>query len=95
MTQVQEQEFRRFLEGVRWRGRPLTETAIETRIRRGRDAENILGIDMEAIVASDVTMRQALIDLRAGDVHGGRANAVRKYYEMRRGNPFPRLRDAF
>lgn len=95
MTQAQEQEFRRFLECVEWHGNPLAEKAIETRVARVKKVQEILEMDIEAIVASDATMRQALIDLRSNDTHGGRANAVRKYYEMRRGKAFPRIRAAF
>jgi hypothetical protein len=95
MTQAQEQEFRRFLESVEWHGNSLTEAGIETRISRVKKAEEILGMEIETIVAQDVTMRQALIDLRSSDTHGGRANAVRKYYEMWRGKTFPRIRAAF
>ena len=93
MTQAQEQEFRMFLEGVEWHGNPLTEKAIDARIARIKRVEQVLDMDIEMVVASDVTMRQALIDLRPGDTRGNRANAVRKYYEMRWGMPFPRLRD--
>jgi hypothetical protein len=95
MTQAQEHEFRRFLEGVRWHGEPLTAAGIETRVTRVKEAEGILEMGIETIVATDAIMRQALIDLRSSDTHGGRANAVRKYYEMRRGKPFPRIRAAF
>lgn len=94
MTQAHEQEFRRFLEEVEWHGKPLTEKAIDTRIARAKKVEEILNADIEAIVASDATMRQALIKLRPGDTRGNRANAVRKYYEMRRGKVFPKIRDA-
>ena len=91
MTQAQEQEFRMFLEGVIWQGRPLTEKAIAARITKAKQAEEILGMDIEVIVASDEAMRRALIDLRPVDTRGNLANAVRKYYEMRHGRVFPRL----
>lgn len=93
MTQAQEQEFRRFLEGVIWQGRPLTAQAVVARIAKVKQAEDVLGVDIETIVATDVTMRLALMALRSDDAHGNRANAVRKYYEMRRGYEFPRIRD--
>jgi len=93
MTQAQENEFRAFLERVKWQGRPLSEKAIAARIAKVRQAENLLGVDIEAIVATDVTMRLSLIALHPEDAHGNRANAVRKYYEMRRGRVFPRVRD--
>ena len=94
MTQAQEQEFRRFLEGVMWHGAPLTDKGIETRVRRVKKAEEVLDMEIETIVSSDGVMRQALIALRDGDTRGGRANAVRKYYEMRIGRIYPRIRDA-
>jgi len=85
MTTNQENGFRRFLEGVIWQGRPLTAKAIEARITKAKKAEEILGMDIEVIVASDEAMRRALIGLRPVDTRGNLANAVRKYYEMRRG----------
>ena len=91
MTQAQEQEFRMFLEGVEWHGKPLTEKAIESRISKTKKAEEVLDMDIEVIVASDEAMRRALIDLRPVDTRGNLANAVRKYYEMRHGRVFPRL----
>ena len=94
MTQTQEQEFRRFLEGVMWHGALLTDKAIQTRVTRVRKAEEVLNMEIETIVASDIVMRQALIALREGDTRGGRANAVRKYYEMRIGRIYPRICDA-
>lgn len=92
MTTNQENEFRRFLEGVIWQGRPLTEKAIVARITKAKKAEEILGMDIETIVASDEAMRRALIGLRPVDTRGNLANAVRKYYEMRRGIAFPHLK---
>ena len=93
MTQAQEQEFRRYLEGVKWQGNPLTEKSVAARIAKVKQAEEVLGVDVETIVGTDITMRLALMALRPGDAHGNRANAVRKYYEMRRGYEFPRIRD--
>lgn len=88
MTQARENEFRKFLEGVRRQGKPLTKKGIASRIAKAKMAEDILGVDIEAIVANDVAMRQALINLHPNDAHGTLANAVRKYYEMRRGRVF-------
>ena len=93
MTQAQEQEFRRFLEGVKWHDNPLTEKAIESRVARVKKVEQILNMDIETIVAADASMRQALLDLRPGDTRRNRANAIRKYYEMRRGIVFPKIKD--
>ena len=94
MTTNQENEFRRFLEGVIWQGRPLSEKAIAARITKAKQAEEILGMDIEAIIASDEAMRRALIELNPVDTRGNLANAVRKYYEMRRGLVFPPLKEA-
>lgn len=94
MNQAHEQEFRRFLEGVEWHGRPLTERAIDARVARAKEVEEILNVNIETIVSTDKNMRDALLSLRPNDVRGNRANAVRKYYEMRRGVAFPLLRDA-
>ena len=94
MTQAQEEEFRRFLEGLETHGKHLTEKAINSRIAKAKKAEQVSNMDIEKIVASDATMRRVLINLRPGDTRGNRANAVRKYYEMRRGKVFPKIRDA-
>ncbi len=92
MTQAQEQEFRRFLEGVEWHGNPLAENAIDARVARVKKVEEILSTDIETIVSTDANMRDALLNLRSDDVKGNLANAVRKYYEMRRGVVFPPLK---
>ena len=94
MTQAQEQEFRRFLEGVEWHGTLLTEKGIDARVARVKKVEEILNTDIETIVSTDTNMRDALLKLRPDDVRGNRANAVRKYYEMRNGVEFPPLREA-
>ena len=93
MTQAQEQEFRRFLEGVEWHGTLLTEKGIDARIARVKKVEEILNTDIETIVSTDTNMRDALLKLRPGDVKGNFANAVRRYYKMRRGVEFPPLRE--
>ena len=94
MTKSQEAEFRRFLKEVRWHGRPLTEAGITNRIARVKKAEELLNKGIDTIVSSTANMREALATLRQNDVRGNRANAVRKYYEMRNGAVFPRMREA-
>ena len=94
MTKSQEAEFRRFLKDVRWHGRPLTEAGITNRIARVKKAEELLNKGIDTIVSSTANMREALATLRQNDVRGNRANAVRKYYEMKNGAVFPRMREA-
>jgi hypothetical protein len=60
MTQAHEQEFRRFLEGVEWHGRPLAERAIDARVARAKEVEEILNVNIETIVSTDKNMRDAL-----------------------------------
>ena len=94
MTKSQEAGFRRFLKDVRWHGRPLTEAGITNRIARVKKAEELLNKGIDTIVSSTANMREALATLRQNDVRGNRANAVRKYYEMKNGAVFPRMREA-
>lgn len=94
MTRTQEAVFRRFLKDVRWHGRPLTEAGITNRVARVKKAEELLNKGIDTIVYSTANMREALTALRQNDVRGNRANAVRKYYEMKNGAVFPRMREA-
>ena len=94
MRRFQESEFRRFLKDVRWHGRPLTEIAITSRIVRVKKAEELLNMGIDTIVSSTANMREALTAIRRNDVHGTCANAIRKYYEMKNGAVFPRMREA-
>lgn len=96
MTREQERELGRFLEGVTYRGEPLTEKAVIARVAKAKQAEKILNTSLESIVSTDGNMLRALEALSHVKVnqHGVLANAVRKYYEMRRGRNFPRIKDA-
>lgn len=95
MTREQERELGRFLEGVTYRGEPLTEKAVIARVAKAKQAEKILNTSLESIVSTDGNMLRALEALSHVKVnqHGVLANAVRKYYEMRRGRNFPRIKD--
>lgn len=92
MTEQQEREFRRFLEGVVYRGDHLTEKGINTRVAKAKRVERIVGCGLDQIVADDGSMHDALDAIRTEDVHQGMSNALRKYYEMRRGVKFPPVR---
>ena len=93
MIKSQEAEFRRFLKDVRWHGRPLTKAAITNRIARVKKVEELLNKGIDTIVSSTANMREALTALQQNDVRGNRANTVRKYYEMKNGAVFPRMRE--
>lgn len=93
ITKQQECEFREFLEGVKWKGLPLTENGINSRVANAKKVETYLGQSLESIVATKESMLVALKKLLQHDTHGALQNAVRKYYEMRHGTVFPRIRD--
>lgn len=94
MTEQHEREFRRFLEGIVYRGERLTEKGINTRVSKAKKAEQIIGCGLEQIVSNDGSMHDALVAISAIDenTHQAMSNALRKYYEMRRGLKFPRMR---
>ena len=85
MTQAQENEFRRFLEGGK-----CPKKTIMSLIGKIREVEADRDMDIETIVASDEIMYRVLISLRPVRQYGNRdkVKAVCKYYEMRRGNTF-------
>lgn len=93
MTNAQEREYREFLEGVTYRGARLTDVGKNSRVAKIKQAETIVGMNIESMVSTDIKIRRALLRLRASDHHGNCSNAVRKYYEMRHGNVFPKIRD--
>ena len=53
MTREQERELGRFLEGVTYRGEPLTEKAVIARVAKAKQAEKILNTSLESIVSTD------------------------------------------
>ena len=68
--------------------------AIATRIRHARNAERIIGIDLDIVVSDDDTAFEALEQLKNTDskAHAPMQNAVRKYYKFRNGKEFPRMK---
>ena len=82
----------RFLEGQR-----LSPAGIATRKTKLYDAEEYIGKSVDAVVANDKEMYQALIKLQEIDnpAHTPRQNALRKYYAFKNGKEFPRLNKFF
>ncbi|MGN1184539.1 MAG: hypothetical protein ACI4R7_04860 [Oliverpabstia sp.] len=78
----------RFLEGQR-----LSTAGIATRKNKLNEAEEYIGKSVDAVVASDDEMYNALIKLQEIDdpAHAPRQNALRKYYTFKNGKEFPRL----
>lgn len=73
----------------------LTENGINFRISKGKRAEEILGMTLDEVVASDDKMFSALEELQNHEdpAHNPMQNAVRKYYIFRNGKEFPRKKD--
>ena len=90
---INEAGFKSFLES-----QGIEAEAIATRIQYAKEAETILGRDLDSVVIDDGIMYDALLEIKenADDtarekLHGGVQNAVRKYYEYKNGRVFPRL----
>ena len=77
-------------------GEHLTGTAIDTRLRKAVEAEDVLGHSLDDSVRNDEQMREDLITLRTNNGaerrYGQMQNALRKYYHMVHGRQFPQLR---
>ncbi len=73
----------------------LSEKGINSRISKGKKAEEILGMDFDTVVSSDSTMLSALETLQKYEdpSHNPMQNALRKYYIFRNGKEFPRKKD--
>jgi len=73
----------------------LSEKAVASRLSRARKAEEILGTDLDEVVADDDMMFRALVFLRDDERehNGNLQNAVRWYYRSVNGRRFPRLGD--
>ena len=70
-----------------------TELSIVTRIRLAKEAEAVLQTQLDAIVADDDRMYEALIELKKHDsIRGKMQNALRKYYIFCNGKEFPRIK---
>ncbi len=73
----------------------LTENGINFRISKGKRAEEILGMTLDEVVASDDKMFSALEELQNHEdpAHNPMQNALRKYYIFRNGKEFPRKKN--
>ena len=69
--------------------------AITTRIRHARNAERIVGIDLDVVVCDDDATFDALTKLKNSDskAHAPMQNAVRKYYKFCNGKVFPHMKN--
>jgi len=87
---MKETEFRDFLQNDK---SIKSAKAIESRIAKLKDAENILCLDAEEIVQSDDLMFESLnkLKLHEDTAHGVRQNALRKYYNFRNHKDFPKI----
>ena len=72
-----------------------SEKAVTTRIRHARNAEKIIGTDLDSVVCDDDATFDALTKLKNSDskAHAPLQNAVRKYYKFRNGKEFPRMKN--
>lgn len=87
---MDEEGYVRFLEN-----QGLSKGGISTRKNKAKDVINIIGIDLDVIVADDEEMYKAILKLQEVDDpnHTPRQNALRKYYSFRNGKEFPRVAD--
>lgn len=71
-----------------------SQKAVSTRISKAKKAEDILGQELDDIVADDDLMYGSLIALKPHEdpAHTPMQNAVRKYYKFQNGKEFPQLR---
>ncbi len=87
---MDEEGYVRFLES-----QGLSANGINTRKSKANDVMDIIGKDLDVIVADDEEMYKAIIELQKVDdpAHTPRQNALRKYYAFRNGKEFPRVAD--
>lgn len=87
---MNEEGYVRFLEG-----QGLSQNGINTRKSMAYRVMEIIGKDLDDIVADDETMYKAIIELQKIDnpAHTPRQNALRKYYAFKNGKEFPRISD--
>ena len=71
-----------------------SDKAVASRMVKARKAEEVLGMDLEYVVASDDRMYDALVILRKNEdpAHSTMQNALRKYYIFKNRKEFPQLR---
>lgn len=85
---LDEEGFVKFLES-----QGLSTNGINTRKSKAKDVIDIIGKDLDIIVADDEVMYQAILELQKNDnpAHTPRQNALRKYYAFRNNKEFPRI----
>lgn len=85
---LDEEGFVKFLES-----QGLSTNGINTRKSRAKDVLDIIGKDLDLIVADDEMMYQAILELQKVDNPAltPRQNALRKYYTFRNSKEFPRI----
>ena len=88
---MREEGFRKYLEGVDTIRSKCK--AVNSRISRANTAEEILGENLDYIVADDDRMYDALIKIAADprERSGNIQNAVRWYYQFCNSKIFPRI----
>ncbi len=86
---MDEEGFVRFLER-----QGLAQNGINTRKNLANKIIEIIGKDLDDIVADDESMYNAIMVLQNIDnpAHKPRQNALRKYYAFKNGKEFPRIK---
>lgn len=86
---MDEEGFVRFLER-----QELAQNGINTRKNLANKIIEIIGKDLDDIVADDESMYNAIMVLQNIDnpAHKPRQNALRKYYAFKNGKEFPRIK---
>ena len=77
------EEFKRYLEEG-----GHSEKSIQSRINRLNSIEKETGKNIDSIVADDWVMELVLNQIKNGDHHGNKGNALRKYYDYANGHQF-------
>ena len=88
---MREEQFRDYLINLN-----LGEKGVATRMTKGRKAEDILGKSLDAVVADDQAMYDALVQLQAHEnpKSNPMQNVVRHYYRFcNGGRTFPSKKD--
>ena len=89
---MRERDFATFLNGE---PSISSDKAVTTRISHARNAEKIIGIDLDIVVSSDDATFEALEKIKNNDSkeHAPMQNAVRKYYKFCNGKEFPKTKN--
>ena len=82
---MREEQFKTYLCGC------VGQNGVNFRMSKARAAEEILGNNLDSVVADDALMYQALVSLQGHEdpKHNPMQNAVRYYYRFRNGRDFP------